>query len=109
MVYNNSMNQIVETMVEQINRRPERESLRLFTALGASQMVHGDDFIQFKVKGDRDINKVKVIYDEGQDLYNVEFWDIRIGRKMVMNKKDEIKGLFNDQVTDAIWRRCVIV
>ena len=73
MVYNNNMNQIVETMVEQINRRPEGEPLRLFTSLGASLMVHGDDFIQFKVKGDRDVNKVKVIYDEGQDLYNIEF------------------------------------
>ena len=105
------MNQIVETMVEQVNRRPLNEPFKLFTALNASQIVYSDEdnFVQFKVKGDRDINKVKVIYDEGQDLYNVEFWDIRIGRKMVMNKKDEILGLFNDQVTDAIWRRCVIV
>ncbi len=105
------MNQIVETMVEQVNRRPEREPLKLFTALNASQIVYSDkdNYVQFKVKGDRDINKVKVIYDEGNDLYNVEFWDIRIGSKMVMDMKDEIKGLFNDQVTDAIWRRVVIV
>ncbi len=105
------MNQIVETMVEQVNRRPEKEPLKLFTALNASQIVYSDKdkFVQFKVKGDRDINKVKVIYDEGQDLYNVEFWDIRIGSKMVMDMKEEIKGLFNDQVTDVIWRRCVIV
>ena len=105
------MNQIVETMVEQVNRRPEREPLKLFTALNASQIVYSDEdnYVQFAVKGDRDINKVKVIYDEGQDLYNVEFWYIKVGMKMVMDKKDEIKGLFNDQVTDAIWRRCVIV
>lgn len=98
-------------MVEQVNRRPEREPLKLFTALNASQIVYSDkdNYVQFKVKGDRDINKVKVIYDEGNDLYNVEFWDIRIGSKMVMDMKDEIKGLFNDQVTDAIWRRVVIV
>lgn len=68
-----------------------------------------DNFVQFKIQGDRDINKVKVIYDIGQDLYNVEFWDIRVGSKMVMDMKDKITGLFNDQVTDAIWRRCVIV
>jgi len=103
------MNQVVETMVEQINRRPEREPLRLFTALGASQMVHGDDFVQFSVKGDRDVNKVKVIYDSGNDLYNIEFWYIKVGIKMIMDKKEEMIGLFNDQVTDAIWRRCVIV
>ena len=105
------MNQIVETMVEQINRRPQNEPLKLFSALGTSQMVYSDkdNFVQFKVQGDRDINKVKVIYDVGQDLYNVEFWDIRVGSKMVMDKKDEMTGLFNDQVTDAIWRRCVLV
>jgi len=105
------MNQIIETMVEQVNRKPESEPLKLFTALNASQIVYSDEdkFIQFKIRGDRDVNKVKVIYDEGQDLYNVEFWDIRVGSKMVMDKKDEMKGLFNDQVTDAIWRRCVII
>jgi len=103
------MNQVVETMVEQINRRPEREPLRLFTSLGASQMVYGDDFVQFAVKGDRDVNKVKVIYDSGNDLYNIEFWYIKVGIKMIMDKKEEMIGLFNDQVTDAIWRRVVLV
>jgi len=105
------MNQIVETMVEQVNRKPSNEPLKLFTALNASQIVYSDkdNFVQFAVKGDRDVNKVKVIYDEGQDLYNVEFWYIKVGMKMIMDKKDEMTGLFNDQVTDAIWRRCVIV
>lgn len=102
------MNQIVKTMVEQINRRPEREPLRLFTALGASQMVHGDDFVQFAVKGDRDVNKVKVIYDSGNDLYNIEFWNINM-RKISFKKVDDIKGLYNDQITDAVWRRVVLV
>ena len=103
-----NMNQTVTTMVEQLNRQPEHEPLRLFTALNASEMVHGDDFVQFKVKGDRDVNKVKVIYDAGQDLYNVEFWNINM-RKITFNMVDSISGLYNDQLTDAVWRRVVLV
>lgn len=100
------MNQTVSTMVEQINQIPERESFRLFSALGASEMVHGEDFVQFKVKGDRDVNKVKVIYDDGQDLYNIEYYK---QRGCNIKKVDSISGIFNDQLTNAIWRRVVIV
>ncbi len=102
------MKQIINDMVEAINQKPRNEPLPLLTALNASQMVYSDaeNFVQFKVKGDKGINKVKVIYDEGEDLYNVEFWSIR-GLKF--NMKDSIKGLFFDQLTQAIWRGVVIV
>ncbi len=102
------MKQIITDMVEAINQRPDNEPLPLLTALSASQMVYDEkeNYIQFKVKGDKGINKVKVIYDEGADLYNVEFWSIR-GLKF--NMKDSIQGLFFDTLTQAIWRRVVIV
>lgn len=104
------MNQIVETMVEQINQKPQNEPLRLFTALGASNMVYSDseNFVQFSVKGDRDVNKVKVIYDSASDLYNVEFWKINM-KTVKFTKVDSLTGMFNDQLTDAIWRRVVLV
>ncbi len=102
------MNQTVQSILDQTNRRPENESLRLFTALGASEMVYSDNdnFIQFKVKGDRDVNKVKVIYDAVQDLYNVEFYK---QRGLKCDLKDTISGLYDDSLVNAIWRRVVEV
>lgn len=104
------MNQIIETMVEQINQKPQNEPLRLFTALGASKMVYSDkeNLVQFSVSGDKGVNKVVVKYDKGADLYNVEFWNINM-RDVTMNKVDEVLGVYNDQLTDIIWRRCVVV
>ena len=98
-------------MVEQINQRPTNEPLRIFSALGASNMVYSDEdnFVQFSVKGDRDVNKVKVIYDQGQDLYNIEFYNINLRRKEMVKKLETLTGMFNDQLTDAIWRRVVLV
>lgn len=102
------MNQTIKDIVNTTNRTPEREQFKLFTALQATQMVYSekDNFVQFKVKGDRDVNKVKVIFDNDADLYNLEFWKIR-GLKCDL--KDTITGLYNDQVTDAIWRRVVLI
>jgi len=110
------MNQVVETMLDQINRRPEHEPLKLFTALRADKITYSDkeNMLQFAVKGDNEdkINRVVVRYDYGQDLYNIEFWDCRILTRepyIVQDKIEEVKGIFCDQLTDLIWRKCVIV
>ena len=102
------MNQTIKDIVNVTNRTPEREQFKLFTALQATQMVYSekDNFVQFKVKGDRDVNKVKVIYDYDADLYNLEFYKIR-GLKC--ESRGGVIGLYNDQVTDAIWKRVVLI
>ena len=100
------MNQTITDMKITLGRRPTNEPLVLLKALRASDGVYGDDFIQFKVKGDRDVNKIKVIYNYGQDLYDVEFYN---QRGLNCNMKDKIEGLYNDQLVDAIWRRVVLV
>ena len=57
----------VESMLDQINQYPPKESLKLFTALNARDIIYQDRkgdkdaFVQFKVTGDKGINKVKVI------------------------------------------------
>jgi len=104
----------VKAMLDQINQYPPRESLKLFTALNAKDIVYQDRkgdkdaFVQFKVTGDKSpkINKVRVIYDYGMDLYNIEFWYIRGTQHKIVKK---INGLYNDQLTDTIWRNVVIV
>lgn len=102
------MKQTLQDTVKAVNQYPEREPLRLFTALNASQLVFSDEenYIQFKVKGDKGINKVKVIYDEGADLFNVEFWSIR-GVKTKL--KGSIIGLGWENITQVIWKAVVIV
>ena len=73
------MKQIITDMIEAINQKPEREPLKLLTALNASQMVYSDkeNFIQFKVKGDKGINKVKVIFESAIfDLRIQAFFDV---------------------------------
>ena len=111
----------VKEMINQINQYPPRESLKLFTALNATDFVYqdmsdwgsegkgkNDAYVQFKVTGDKDpkINKVRVIYDYGLDLYNIEFWYIRGTQHKIVKK---INGLYNDQLTETIWRNVVIV
>ncbi len=99
------MNTTQQEMIEIINQRPTNESLRLFSALGATQIVYGEGLVQFKVKGDKGVNKVVVKYTQA-DLFDVEFYNIR-GMKVKL--VDTIKGLYNDMVTMAIWKGVVLV
>lgn len=93
--------------IEILNMKPTNEPFGLLRSLQASQMIYSDNdnFVMFKVKGDRQINKVKVILNV-MDTFDVEFYNIR-GLKCVM--KDEIKDIYNDQLVQAIWKRVVHV
>lgn len=97
-------------MVEQINRKPENEMFPLFTALRARNMGYSDkeNKVQFFVSGDKGVNKVVVKYDEGSDLYNVEFWNINLNREDPSKQIDQQNGVYFDQLTDTIWRGVVI-
>lgn len=99
------MKQEIKTMIETINQRPRNEFLPLFSALGARDILFSDEnnSVQFKVKGDKGIKAVVVKYDEGADLYDVEFF----GR--MFKSVRQIKGLFCDQLTQTIWEGVVIV
>ena len=99
------MNATAQEMIQIINQKPTNEPLRLFSALGASQIVYGEGLVQFKVKGDKGVNKVVVKYTQA-DLFDVEFYNIR-GMKVKL--VDSVKGLYNDMLTMAIWRGVVIV
>lgn len=105
------MNQTITTMLEQMNLRPTNEPLRLLTALGAKDMLFSDkdNFVQFSVKGDKGVNKVKVSYNEGQDLYDIEFLNINMRREEMVKVIDTVTGIFNEDLTDTIWRGVVIV
>ena len=63
-----SISQIAQTIHEQIGHKA-------YFMMGAKNIVAGEDWLSFKVgrvaKGKA--NYVKVIYDHGLDLYNMEF------------------------------------
>ena len=106
-----NMNQTVSTMLEQIDRRPSNEPLKLLTSLRAKDVIFSDkdNFVQFSVSGDKGVNKVKVTYDTSDDFYNVEFLNINLNRKEIVKTVDSINGVYNEELTDTIWRGCVIV
>jgi hypothetical protein len=56
--------------------------------------------VSFDVKGDKFKGTVSVVYDEGEDLYN-----------LMMYKKGEpvynIDGIFFDQLAELIWEYSV--
>ena len=93
--------------IEILNMKPQNEMFGLLRSLQASQMIYSDkeNFVMFKVKGDRGINKVKVILN-AMDTFDVEFWNIR---DITCNRKDEIKDIYNDSLVQAIWNRVVLV
>lgn len=95
-------------MVELLQQRPSKEPLPLLIALGAKQMVFDDasNTIQFKVKGDRGINYVRIHIDVGADLYDVDFG---VFRKFELKIKESLKGLGWEGLVDLIWGRVVIV
>lgn len=98
----------LEQMLKALNQKPTNEMFGLLQSLNAKPIGYSDEnnTIEFKVKGDKQINYLKVSLDEGQDLFNVELGTIR---KFKYTMKKTIDGLFWDNIVDAIWRGVVIV
>jgi hypothetical protein len=72
-------------------------------AWGAKELVAMRDGLKFKTSGMvKWKGYVYVQYDEGQDLYNVIFAQIR---KMEWIEKERVEGVFFDQLVEIIDRR----
>lgn len=107
------MNQIIQTMIEQINQRPRNEMLPILKALNASDILYDEkrNQIQFRVRGDKGINKV-VVTLTAKDLYDVEFWNCQIVEQdpyIIKEKKDTVKDLYAENLCQTIWEGVVIV
>lgn len=71
-----------------------------FAAWGAKSLVAMNDGLQFKTSGMvRWKGQVYVKYDEGQDLYNVEFFRIRAA-KVIVDKV--VEGVFVEDLVSTI-------
>ena len=102
-------NQIGKTIYEQINtsKLPKEPYLRFFKAVKARDLVTLEDGLQFRVKGDKFAGKV-VVKLNTMDTYDVEFWDIRLNEGII-EKVDEVKDVYNNQLLETLWNRIVIV
>lgn len=66
----------IETLIAQLGRGT-------LAMLGASALVAGDDttsgdpMIQFKIRGCKEGNKLRIIYRRALDAYDVELWHVR--------------------------------
>ena len=87
------------TTAKEIARQLSPQTLAL---LGASMLSGGADFLQFRIKGCRKINLIKIVL-EPSDTYRVEFW--RIGMKSInVAKVSEHDGIYCDMLHDLIER-----
>ena len=70
--------------------------------LSAGTTEDGKPYLGFRIgRNSKSINYIKVILDEGQDLYNIEFGRIRKGVYKVVT---EDKGMYFDQLHESFER-----
>lgn len=90
---------IAQTILNQIKGL---DRMAMF-AWGAKDLVAMRDGLKFKTSGMvKWKGYVYVQYDEGQDLYNVIFAQIR---KLEWIERERIEGVFFDQLVEIIDRR----
>lgn len=89
--------QIANTILQQMGGR------RLLVMVGADAPIGSADSLsfRFRARGADGINAVRVVYDRGADLYNMEFIKLRgINRTVVQT----YEGVFCDQLEELFAR-----
>ncbi len=85
------------TVANEIRRQLGTQTLAL---LGACQLLGGDNFLQFKIRGCEGINCIRITLD-ANDTYTLAFW--WIGRRAVnVRKVVEREGIYCDMLHDVI-------
>ncbi|MGI0060913.1 MAG: hypothetical protein ACREBA_00500 [Nitrosotalea sp.] len=77
----------------------------IFAMLGVRKIVQGRDSLTLKLGGVQKINTVVIRYDEGWDLYDIEFWNCRVMARepfVIQDKVEEKKGIYWDQMAQVI-------
>lgn len=72
-----------------------------FAYSGAKDFVGAPNFLQFSIPNKKRIAKIRVVLDEAQDLYNLEFYKKK-GFEMI--KSNSVDGIFAEQMVEIIVR-----
>lgn len=101
--------QIGQTIIEQIQQGhvTNEPQLNFMKVVHATQLVALDNGVQFRVRGDKFSGKI-VVKLNAMDTYDIELWDIRLDEGII-NMVEEIKDIYNDQLTETLWNKIVIV
>ena len=70
----------------------------MFIAMtGAKNFVAGKNELSFKIgRNSKGISHIRIIIDEGLDLYNMEFLQVRVDTGCQI--KEKIEGVYGDQL-----------
>jgi hypothetical protein len=96
--------QIEGTYSGTINIAGENHKISALKTIGASDFVYGKDFVQFKVKGAKDFNKVKVSLNV-KDLYDIELWAVGVVDDepfIICDKVDEYNDVFFSELGNLL-------
>lgn len=77
----------------------------IFSLLGVRTIVQGRDSLTLKLGGIQKVNTVVIRYDQGWDLYDIQFWNCRVLARepfVIQDKVDEKKGVYWDQMAEVI-------
>lgn len=98
---------VAQTIYEQL-KAATISGWSFLDSIAAKSFVASKDSLTFKIAGTQPINTIVIRYDEGLDLYNVEFHNCRILEKYpyIINKKiDEVTGIYWDGLAELIARK----
>lgn len=99
-----------ERRIAELEQRAEREQIaktivaqmgglgRLKAMVGARGFVYLESGVQFSFSGKRGMNKCRVIYNPGPDLYTFELWYVN-ARKATCDLKFKLDDVYCDMLT----------
>ena len=92
------MSQVAQIIAQQIGSRA-------FLMLGASNLIGGENYLSFRIKGCPTINTIKVTLNP-MDTYDMEFQKVtRRGVDVRVKVVAEVNGVYFDQLCDVIESR----
>ena len=92
----NEINETAETIIQQLG------GLALFRLLlGTRKLLFNDKGIDFDIQGCSKINRIRIEYNEGIDLYWIKFFRY-IATRASLNLVAEYEGIYADQLNDLI-------
>lgn len=82
----------------------EARKISALRLMGAKDFLYGKDFVQFKVQGAKDFNKVKITLNS-KDLYDIELYNVWVGPEepfVVCDKIDEYNDVFFEELGNLL-------
>lgn len=97
------MNQIVQTLYEQLQIRMPCEPCTYMQAAKAGKILYDEKSLRFSVRGDRFSGIVTVAYNEARDSYDIAFYTNK------GEQKETFSDIYADEMVPLLWNKTFIV